>query len=57
MDYSTELYNAASNIEQVLEATYHKATAIRPPTTHHENLSKLDKPDMLYTAGEIGTSS
>ena len=29
--------NAASNIEQVLEATPHKAPAIRPPTTHHEN--------------------
>ena len=28
--------NAASNIEQVLGATPHKA-AIRPPTTHHEN--------------------
>ena len=29
--------NAASNIEQVLEATPHKAAAIRPPTIHHEN--------------------
>ena len=29
--------NAASNIEQVLRATLHKAAAIRPPTTHHEN--------------------
>ena len=29
--------NAASNIEQVLEATPHKAAAIRPPTTHQEN--------------------
>ena len=29
--------NAASNIEQVLEATPHKAPAIRPPTYHHEN--------------------
>ena len=26
-----------SNIEQVLEATPHKAAAIQPPTTHHEN--------------------
>ena len=33
-----QLYkNSASNIEQVLEATPHKAAAIRPPTTHHEN--------------------
>ena len=29
--------NAASNIEQVLEATPHKAAPIRLPTTHHEN--------------------
>ena len=29
--------NAASNIEQVLEATPHKAAVVRPPTTHHEN--------------------
>ena len=29
--------NAASNIEQVLEAAPHKAAAVRPPTTHHEN--------------------
>ena len=29
--------NAASNIEQVLEAAVHKAAAVRPLTTHHEN--------------------
>ena len=29
--------NAASNIEQVLEATLHKVAAVRPPTIHHEN--------------------
>ena len=29
--------NAASNIEQVLEATPHKVPTIRPPTFHHEN--------------------
>ena len=29
--------NAASNIEQVLEAAPHKAVAVRPPTNHHEN--------------------
>ena len=28
--------NCASNIEQVLEATPHKAAAVRPLTTHHE---------------------
>ena len=27
----------ASNIEQVLEAALHKAAAVRPLTTHHEN--------------------
>ena len=29
--------NAASNIEQVLVATLHKAAAVRPVTTHHED--------------------
>ena len=29
--------NIASNIEQVLAATLHKAPTIRPPTSHHEN--------------------
>ena len=29
--------NAASNIEQVLEATPYKAPTIRPPTSNHDN--------------------
>ena len=29
--------NVASNIEQVLPATPHKAPTIRPPASHHEN--------------------
>ena len=29
--------NAASNIEQVTEAAPHKAVAVRPPPSHHEN--------------------
>ena len=29
--------NAASNIEQVLEATPHKTPTIRSPASHHEN--------------------
>ena len=29
--------NAASNIEQVLEAAPHKSPIIRPPTSHHKN--------------------
>ena len=28
---------AASNIEQVMEAAPHKAAAVQPPTTYHEN--------------------
>ena len=51
--------NAASNIEQVLEAIPHKSAAVRPPTTYHPSrkLSKLDEPDMPDTAGELGSSS
>ena len=44
--------NAASNIEQVLEATPHKATYL--PS---RKLSKLDESDTQDTAGEAGTSS
>ena len=40
--------NAASNFQQVLEATPYKAAAA---------LSKLDEPDMQDTAGEAETSS
>ena len=29
--------NAASNFEQVLEATLHELPTVRPPTSHHEN--------------------
>ena len=43
--------NAASNIEQVLEAAPHKLAAVRLPTTHHENYR-----DMQDTAAEEGTS-
>ena len=48
--------NAASNTEQVLEATSHKAicTAIYHPS---RKLSKLDEPDMQDTVREVGTSS
>ena len=45
--------NAANNFEQVLEATAHKAAAVRPPTSHHE---KLDEPDLQDTAAEAGRS-
>ena len=31
--------NAASNFEQVLEATPHKAPTLQPPTFHHKNYS------------------
>ena len=49
--------NAASNIEQVLAATPHKAPTIRPPVLPSRKLSKLDKSDMQDTAGEAGMSS
>ena len=29
--------NIASNFEQILEVTPHKAAAVRPCSTHHEN--------------------
>ena len=35
--------NAASNIEQVLAATPHKAPTIRPPASHHENYPSQTK--------------
>ena len=35
--------NIASNIEQVLAATSHKAPTIRPPASHHENYPSLTK--------------
>ena len=31
--------NVAHNIDQILEATLHKAPTIRPPASHHENYS------------------
>ena len=31
--------NAASNLEQVLEATPHKTPTVRPPASYHENYS------------------
>ena len=45
--------NAASNIEQVLEATPHKTPTIRPS----RKLFKLDEADTQDTAGEARTSS
>ena len=36
--YSWQLRkNAASNIEQVLEAAPNRETGLRPPTAHHQN--------------------
>ena len=42
--------NAASNIEQDMEIAPHKAAAVRPLTTHHENYQS-------YTAGKVRTNS
>ena len=47
--------NAVSCIEQVLEATLHKAAAIWKPTTHLEN--HPNKQDMWDTAGEVRVCS
>ena len=35
--------NVASNIEQVLAATPHKAPTIRPPASHYENYPKTNQ--------------
>ena len=35
--------NAASNLEQVLEAIPQKTPTIRPPTSHHENYPSRDE--------------
>ncbi len=40
--------NAASNIEQVLEAALHKAATVRPLTTHHENYPSLTNQTCCY---------
>ena len=50
--------NAASNIEQVLEAAPHKVAALRPPTPLPSGKPfKEDEPDMRDTAVEVGASS
>ena len=49
--------NSASNTEQVLEAAPHKAAPVRPPSTHHQKLSMLDRPEMRDTAGEVRANS
>ena len=49
--------NAMSNIEQVLEATPHKANNYTATYHPSRKLSKLDEPDMQDTAGEVVTSS
>ena len=49
--------NAASNIEQNLAATPHKALTITATSLPSRRKSKLDEPGMQDTAGEAGTSS
>ena len=49
--------NAASNIEQVLEATPHKGTNYTATYLPSRKLSKLDEPDTQDTVGEAETSS
>ena len=49
--------NAASNIEQILEATPPQSTNYTATYFPSRKLSKLDEPDMRDTAREAGTSS
>ena len=49
--------NAASNIEQVLEATPHTNTNYTATYLQSRKLSKLDELGTQDTAGEAGTSS
>ena len=49
--------NAASNIEQVLEAAPQKSTSCTVTYHPSRKLSKLDEPDMYGTAGEVGANS
>ena len=49
--------NAASCIEQVLEATPHKTAAIQLPITHHDKPSILDEADIRGTAREVRMNS
>ena len=49
--------NAASNTEQVLEATPPQSTSCTATYLPSRKLSKLDEPDMQDTTGEAGTSS
>ena len=49
--------NAASNIEQVLDATPQQSNTCTATYHPSRKLSKLDEPEMQDTAGEPGTSS
>ena len=51
-NFSDNNFSPFSLIEQVLEAA-----AVWSLTTHQQKLSKLDKPDMWDTAGEVQMSS
>ena len=56
---SRQLYkNAASNTEQVLEATAPPQSSSGMDTYHPSRKQpRLDEPDMQDTAGEVGTNS
>ena len=49
--------NAASCIEQILEATFHKATAVQPPASHLQNHPSLTNKDKLISDILLWTSS
>ena len=53
-----QLYkNAASNIDKVLEAEPPQSSSCTATYHPSPKLSKLDKPDMWDTAGEVETNS
>ena len=49
--------NAATNIEQVLQATPPQSSSYTATYYPSRKLSKLDESDMQGIAGEVGTSS
>ena len=49
--------NAASNIEQVLEAAPPQSSSCTATYHPSRKLSELEEPDMRDTAGEVGTNS
>ena len=49
--------NARNNIEQILEATFHETTVVRPPTSCLKKHPKKTNKDMRDTVAEARTKS